>query len=212
MARRAPRPTIRFLPALLLLGVALAAAAFAVPAGVDPRLDRARDTVTAWAGKARETARKASDALPAAPAAADLRSVLRVVDGDTLVLEGGEKVRLIGVNTPESVDPRRPVQWFGREAAAFAKSLLQGRRVRMEQDVEKRDRYGRTLGYLWREDGVFVNLRLVEEGYALAFRYPPNVKHAELFREAERRAREAGKGLWSDPEKAKSLMPRSRPQ
>lgn len=210
MARRSPRPSVRFLPALVLLAAALAAAAYSVPAGVHPPLDRARQKVTAWAGKARETAQKAADALPSPPAAAELRYVLRVVDGDTVVLAGDERVRLIGVNTPESVDPRRTVQWYGKEAAAFTRSLLQGRRVRVEHDVERKDRYGRTLGYLWLEDGDFVNLRLVEEGYAFAYRYPPNVKYADLFREAERRAREGWRGLWSDRSKADALVPRTR--
>jgi len=128
------------------------------------------------------------------------------VDGDTVVLDGNEKVRLIGINTPESVDPRRPVQWYGKEASAYTAGLLRGRRVRVEHDVERKDRYGRTLAYLHLEDGTFVNLRLVEEGYALAYRYPPNVKYAEEFRLAERRARESKKGLWSDAVKAGSLV------
>jgi micrococcal nuclease len=135
---------------------------------------------------------------------------VRVVDGDTVVLDGNEKVRLIGINTPESVDPRRPVQWYGKEASAYTKGLLLGKRVRVEHDVERRDRYGRTLAYLRLEDGTFVNLLLVEEGFAAAYRYPPNVKFAEAFRMAERRAREARKGLWSDRAKADALVGKSR--
>jgi micrococcal nuclease len=161
------------------------------------------DAVRTAAGRLPEPA-------PETVAAGVLRTVRRVVDGDTLVLDGDERVRLIGVDTPESVDPRRPIQWYGKEAAAYARSLLQGRRVRLEPDAEPRDRYGRTLAYLHLEDGTFVNQRLVEEGYAFAYRHPPNVKYADLLREAERRAREAGKGLWSDPAKAKSLAPSRR--
>jgi micrococcal nuclease len=131
--------------------------------------------------------------------------VERVVDGDTVVLDGGEKVRLLGIDTPETVDPRRPVERFGKEASVFARSLLQGRRVRVETDVEPRDRYGRTLAYLYLEDGTFVNLRLVEEGYASASRHPPNVRHAGLLRDAEKRAREMGRGLWSDRGRAKGF-------
>jgi micrococcal nuclease len=211
MARTTPpvRP-LRLLPALALVVAALAAAASAVPEGSVPALDRARERASAGAGRAIDAAKSAAGVDTAAPDAGGLRTVVRCVDGDTVVLDGNEKVRLIGVNTPESVDPRRPVQWFGKEAAAYARSLLQGRRVRLEHDVEGKDRYGRTLAYLRLEDGTFVNLRLVEEGYAFAYRHPPNVRYAERFRDAERRAREAGKGLWSDPGKAKSLAPTRR--
>jgi micrococcal nuclease len=136
--------------------------------------------------------------------------VVRTVDGDTVVLDGNEKVRLIGINTPESVDPRRPVQPFGKEAAAFTRRLLEGRRVRVERDVEPRDRYGRSLAYLHLEDGTHVNLLLVEEGYASAYRYPPNVRYADAFRAAERRAREGRKGLWGAGGKAGALSDPAR--
>lgn len=183
-----------------------------VPQGRYPAADRVRMAVAkvaGWVTPARAETGTAPEA-PAAPPATPLRTVVRVVDGDTLVLDAGEKVRLIGINTPETVDPRRPVQWYGKEASERAKAMLQGRRVRLGFDVEKRDRYGRTLAYLWLEDGTFVNLRLVEEGYAFSYPYPPNVAHEAEFRAAERRARERGLGLWSDPEKAKTVLPKSR--
>lgn len=129
----------------------------------------------------------------------DDRTVERVVDGDTIVVDGGERIRLIGIDTPESVDPRRPVECFGREAAAFMEALLPpGTEVRLVFDVETEDQYGRTLAYVHRLDGgLFVNLHLVEEGYAQAATYPPNVEHTDQFAEATREAREANRGLWN---------------
>lgn len=134
------------------------------------------------------------------PAGANAR-VERVVDGDTIVARVGarrEKVRLIGINTPETVDPRRPVECFGAEASARTKALLpQGEALRLERDVEARDRYGRLLAYVYRaRDGLFVNLALVREGFAEPYTFPPNVAHVEEFVAAAREAREAGRGLW----------------
>lgn len=120
------------------------------------------------------------------------------VDGDTIVVSGGRKVRLIGIDTPETKDPRKPVQCFGREAALVTASLVPvGERVRLVADVEPFDRYGRTLAYVYRlRDGLFVNAELVRLGYASVYTYPPNVAHAEEFVALGRRAREAGAGLW----------------
>lgn len=122
-----------------------------------------------------------------------------MVDGDTLVIAGGERVRLIGIDTPETKDPRKPVQCFGEEAAAFTAELLPASTpVRLVYDVERKDRYGRTLAYVYRlSDGFFVNAALVAEGYAQAYTYPPNVAHSEEFVELARQARDAGRGLWS---------------
>ncbi len=121
--------------------------------------------------------------------------VVRVVDGDTIEIEDGERVRYIGVNTPESVDPRRKVQCFGKEASAYNKGLVEGKRVRLEPDVEDRDRYGRLLRYVWLGD-TMINEQLVADGYAQIMTFPPNVKYAERFREAQTEAREAKRGLW----------------
>lgn len=128
--------------------------------------------------------------------------VVRVVDGDTLVvrIDGAEeRVRLLGIDTPESVDPRSPVECFGKEAAAHTASLLPpGTPVRLVRDVEARDRYDRLLAYVYRaDDGSFVNLRLVEDGYAVVLTYPPNVAHADEFVAAAGDARVAGRGLWA---------------
>mgnify|MGYP001595493991 CR=1 FL=1 len=123
--------------------------------------------------------------------------VNRVVDGDTIALETGEKVRYIGINSPESVDPRRSVQCFGREASAYNKKLVEGKAVKLVKDISETDRYGRLLRYVYLEDGTFINLKLVQEGFAHAATFPPDVAQAEEFVAAERAARLAGKGLWN---------------
>ncbi len=128
-------------------------------------------------------------------------TVVRVVDGDTvLVTIGGrkERVRLIGVDTPESVKPGTPVQCFALEASARTKALLPvGTAVRLERDVELRDRYRRLLAYVFRQpDGLFVNLALAREGDAVPYTFPPNVAHADDFVAAATEARQAVRGLW----------------
>jgi micrococcal nuclease len=120
-------------------------------------------------------------------------TVERVVDGDTVVLSGLGKARLIGVDTPEVYGG---VECFGREASRFAKRLLDGRRVRWRYDVEHRDRYDRALVYLWLEDGRFFNSVLVRQGYAQPLTIPPNVAFADRFVADARVARRAGRGLW----------------
>lgn len=124
--------------------------------------------------------------------------VERIVDGDTLVVAGGRRVRLTGIDTPETVHPREPVECFGREANAHLGALLPvGERVRLEADVEREDRYGRTLAYVWRvADGLFVNEAMVADGYATVHTVPPNVAHADEFVAAQREAREGDRGLW----------------
>lgn len=130
--------------------------------------------------------------------AGDDRIVERVVDGDTLKLTDTTRVRLIGVDTPETVDPRKPVQCFGKEASAYVAGLLPaGTPVRLVYDVQRLDRYGRTLAYVYRlPDGLFVNAQLAAEGYASPLTIPPDVAHADLFAGLAAAAREARKGLW----------------
>jgi micrococcal nuclease len=128
-------------------------------------------------------------------------TVTRVVDGDTVAVRIAgrtEKVRLIGIDTPESVKPNTPVQCFAREASARTKALLpSGTAVRLERDVEQRDRYGRLLAYVYRaSDGLFVNLTLAREGYAVPYTFPPNVAHARDFVAAADTARTQARGLW----------------
>jgi micrococcal nuclease len=139
----------------------------------------------------------------AGPQRPDARTahVVRVVDGDTILVRlagAKERVRLIGVDTPETVKPNTPVQCFGRRASAQTHRLLDGRDVRLVPDVEARDRYGRLLAYVYRApDGLFVNAELARRGYARQMTIPPNVRFAERFRALVAEARGAGRGLWS---------------
>ncbi len=130
-------------------------------------------------------------------------TVVRVVDGDTIIVRGPggrtEDVRLIGIDTPETVDPRRPVGCYGPEASAFAKHLLTGRTVLLRYDRETNDRYGRFLAYVWiaGAHAQFVNAELVRRGYARSYPFPPNTAHEALFAALERQAAIGGRGLWS---------------
>jgi micrococcal nuclease len=128
--------------------------------------------------------------------------VRRVVDGDTVSVGLGgrdEKVRLLGIDTPESVNPDTPVECFAKEASARTAALLPpGTSVRLVRDVEERDRYGRLLAYVYRvSDGLFVNLDLVRGGYARLLTHPPNVAHTDELVDAARAARESRRGLWA---------------
>lgn len=122
--------------------------------------------------------------------------VARVVDGDTFETDKGAKVRLIGVNTPESVKPNSPVEYFGKEASEFTKQRLTNQTVYLEKDAGDTDKYGRLLRYVYLEDGTMYNELLAKEGYARIMTIPPNVKYKDKFLEAERYARENNKGLW----------------
>lgn len=132
-------------------------------------------------------------------------TVQRVVDGDTVELSSGEKVRLIGVDTPETVKPNHPVEPYGKEASDFSKQLLTGQKVTLKFDVEPYDKYKRLLAYMYLQDGTFVNEKLIRDGYARIMTIPPNVAHADLFLEAEREARENNKGLWGKSAQAPAL-------
>jgi micrococcal nuclease len=124
----------------------------------------------------------------------------RVIDGDTIevAMEGRkEKVRLIGVDTPETKHPSKPVQRFGKEASAFTERMAEGKRVRLEFDWQERDKYGRLLAYVYLEDGTFLNAEIIRQGYGHAYtRYP--YKRIDEFRSLEREAREQQRGLWAD--------------
>lgn len=125
----------------------------------------------------------------------------RIVDGDTLMaVIGGqrERVRLIGINTPESVDPDRPAMCFGKEASRHLEELVPpGTAIRIERDVEPRDKFGRVLGYVYRaSDGLFVNLAQVTDGFANQYTFPPNVAHTSEFKQAASQARSQNRGLW----------------
>jgi micrococcal nuclease len=132
---------------------------------------------------------------------AEMATVTRVVDGDTVVARIGgreERVRYIGMDTPEDVKPGTPVQCYSRAAAAENRRLVAGRRVRLVRDAEARDRYGRLLAYVYRaSDGLFVNEELVRRGYARPLTIPPNVAHEHEIARLASAARRAGRGLWS---------------
>lgn len=130
--------------------------------------------------------------------------VIRVVDGDTVEVRIDDqiyKIRYIGINTPETVDPRRKVECFGKEASNENKKTVEGKKVILEKDVSETDKYGRLLRYVYlkMEDGnlLFVNDYLVREGFAYALTYPPDVKYNERFLQAEKEAKQNNKGLWA---------------
>lgn len=135
--------------------------------------------------------------------------VTRVVDGDTLKISSGDKVRLIGVDTPEVHyseklvrDSRRSgmdvntIRSLGSKASGFTSDLCLDKKISLEYDAVKRDKYGRLLAYVYLEDGTFVNAKILEEGYGQVMTVPPNVKYSEYFRKLERSARNGRKGLW----------------
>jgi micrococcal nuclease len=123
--------------------------------------------------------------------------VLRVIDGDTILVNTIGKVRYIGVNTPETHHPTKGVEYYGREACAANQRLVAGKQVRLEYDVQPKDKYGRTLAYVY-VGKTFINAKLLEDGYAQVMTVPPNVKHADYFRTLQRQAKVAGKGLWGE--------------
>lgn len=136
-------------------------------------------------------------------------TVSRVIDGDTLAISDGRKVRLIGVDTPEvyfsdkllkdskrSGEDVKTIQALGRRASAFTKDLCLGKKVRLEYDADRFDRYKRTLAYVYLEDGTFVNAKIVQEGFAQVLTVTPNVKYADLFLKLQDEARQANRGLW----------------
>ena len=135
--------------------------------------------------------------------------VKRVIDGDTLQLEDGQRVRLIGIDTPEvhrsdklyrdserSKQDIRTIQELGRRASEFTKNLVEGKRVNLEFDVERYDKYGRLLAYVYLKDGTFVNAEIIKQGYASLMTIPPNVKYSDLFLKLYQEARENQRGLW----------------
>lgn len=150
----------------------------------------------------RDAGTSASTVASRAPATYEANATLvRVVDGDTIQVEVDgqrENVRLIGIDTPETKRPNTPVECFGPEASAFTTSLLpEGTPLLLERDVEARDDYDRLLAYVYRaDDGLFVNLEIVAQGYANLLTFPPNVAHVDDFVAAARAAEAADLGLW----------------
>jgi endonuclease YncB( thermonuclease family) len=138
--------------------------------------------------------------------------VKRVIDGDTIQLETGERVRLIGIDTPEMHESNKlyrdsqrtrqdtaTIQELGRRAYEFTKKLVENQRVSLEFDVEKYDKYKRLLAYVYlKKDGMFVNAEIIKQGYASLMTIPPNVKYADLFLKLYQEARLNKRGLWEE--------------
>ena len=123
--------------------------------------------------------------------------VKRVIDGDTIQLSNGERVRLIGVDTPETKHPKKPVEYFGKKASAFTKRMVEGKVVTLKYDWQSKDKYGRTLAYVYLKDGTLLNAEIIKQGYGHAYtRFP--FKYLEQFKQYEKEARENKRGLWAD--------------
>jgi micrococcal nuclease len=133
-------------------------------------------------------------------------NVVRVVDGDTIVLANGKYLRYLGIDTPETHLKNHDGTWreafqtFGKEATEFNRRLVEGKIIRVEFDVQKNDKYNRLLGYCYLPGGEMVNAKMLEEGFATLFIKAPNVKHADVFIAAQTRARENRKNLWGNYE------------
>lgn len=174
----------RYVYALLVLFVALASTRIApiqIPESISPQVASVSETQTT---------------------SVDTYSVVRVVDGDTIVVSKNgleTKVRMIGINTPESVDPRKTVQCFGLEASHKTKELLEGQTVRLTLDPTQSatDKYGRTLAYVYRSDGLLINQELIQQGYAYEYTYKLPYQFQKEFKTLEKTARENGYGLWA---------------
>lgn len=128
--------------------------------------------------------------------------VTKVVDGDTFWVDNGTekglKIRFIGIDAPESRRMfNREIGYYGKEAKEYLTNLLTNQKVRLVSDVDPLDQYGRTLSYVYLEDGTFVNAELIKNGYAVLMTVPPNVEFADYFAKLQREARDNSKGLWN---------------
>jgi Staphylococcal nuclease homologue len=126
------------------------------------RCDQCPDNEFCFGRKPRAATQSPTQPTPPPGAHSQIVGVTHVIDGDTLELSTGDKVRLIGVDTPETKDPRKPVQSFGKEATAFTHRTVAGKRVRLEYDQQRHDKYGRTLAYVYLENGTFVNEEIIQ--------------------------------------------------
>ena len=134
---------------------------------------------------------------PVKPSGLEQVTITRVIDGDTVVTSEGERIRYIGIDTPETVHPFKDIEFYGKEASDKNKALVEGKTVELEKDISKTDRYGRTLAYIWLNNEL-INATLVREGYAYAYTYPPDVKYSDYFLMLQRQAQENRRGLWID--------------
>jgi len=135
-------------------------------------------------------------------ASAEAFFVTKVIDGDTIVLENGQKVRYIGIDTPELHHPKKEVECFSQQAYEKNKELVLGKKVFLQKDISEKDKYNRLLRYVFldekmsTDEGSFINLYLVKNGFAFAATFPPDVKYANVFLTAQNEARQKNLGLW----------------
>ncbi len=204
--------------ALLVAATAITActAAAEIPMGTPEAAVVPTPHATLGPNRTPESARSPESVLGLAPIGpTETARVVRVVDGDTIVVDRGqghERLRYIGVDTPESVKPSTPIEPYAEAAAAANEALVGGRDVVLERDVTEYDRYGRLLRYVWTRDGsgwTLVNLALVSAGFAHVMTYPPDVRYVDLYLAAEREARERGEGLWADEPRTPAPTPLS---
>lgn len=155
-----------------------------------------------WIKHGQPTTPKPTDSCPEqkiAPTISNEKTykVIRIIDGDTFEIESGEKVRLIGIDTPEIDEKDQTKKCWALKAMFKTKEMLEGKNIKMEQDISSTDKYQRLLRYVWIED-FFFNDYLVKNGLAWAVTYPPDVKYQEQFSESQRQARESKLGLWGE--------------
>ncbi len=130
----------------------------------------------------------------------EIALVTRVVDGDTFIIDSGQSVRMIGINTPElHLQNGRPAECFAENATARTRELIENKTVKLEIDISETDKYNRLLRYVYVDD-VFVNKTLAQEGFARVRAYPPDVKHHEILLEAMRNSKASKNGLWGECE------------
>jgi len=139
-------------------------------------------------------------------AGADTAVVAKVIDGDTVILDDGRHVRYIGINTPETPKPDHKGEPFSRDAEAYNRKLAKGKKVRLEYDRTREDRYGRTLAWLWLEDGTLVNEKMIREGYAHCLYDKENNKYFEKLLQSQRKAMREGKGIWISLKREKEKL------
>lgn len=140
--------------------------------------------------------KQAGSTPPTTPTLIEAR-VIKVIDGDTIILEDGSRVRLIGIDTPEIGDASHQPECYARRAADLARSLVEGKVVRLEKDTSDKDKYNRFLRYVWIGD-TMVNNYLVQNGFAVSLTIPPDVRYSTKLKESENQARSGALGLWSD--------------
>lgn len=138
------------------------------------------------------------------PSAGITLHVRHVIDGDTVIATTGEKIRYLGIDAPEMVSEKNPAQYFAEESKMTNKKLVEGKIIKLEFDVEKTDRHGRLLAYVFLKDGTFVNTKLIEEGSARSYFIPPNIKYYAQFKKTEIEAMKNRKGVWNESD---SLTP-----